>query len=207
MSPAATATSVPGPEWLARWREGPWPTDQGLLRFDGLGAVYPEEITGRWRGSGLHTGHPLDGLLELYGWYGKAIETSEVVHPLLFFGRNGDISAIDPAHVPLGLALRRPTLVRSRVARGIFAASHRLLRTGGPTARLRQIEHRGVTSAAIVYDKQPIIDHLRRIDADRLLGMMDLRSTPPLFFLLSFFLSFSGPGLIVRASVGRPSPG
>lgn len=55
----------------------------------------------------------------------------------------------------------------------------------GPTARLRQIEHRGVTSAAIVYDSQPIIDHLRRVDAGRLLGMMDLRSTPPLFFLLS----------------------
>ncbi|MER9838649.1 DUF4334 domain-containing protein [Mesorhizobium sp. M0145] len=38
-----------------------------------------------------------------------------------------------------------------------------------PTAplHLRKVEHRGITSAAIIYDGRPIIDYLRRIDDDR----------------------------------------
>ncbi|MER8408383.1 DUF4334 domain-containing protein [Mesorhizobium sp. M1307] len=41
-------------------------------------------------------------------------------------------------------------------------------------------------SAAIIYDRRPIIDYLRRIDDDRLLGMMDLRfMSKPFFFVLA----------------------
>jgi hypothetical protein len=186
MNPAAIGPSLAEPEWLFRWREAPLPTGQGLLCFDSLDPVDPDEMTGRWRGSGLHTRHPLDGLLEWFGWYGKSFETRECVDPLLFLSPNGDISAIDPARIPLRLALRRPTLARSRAARKLFAVSRQLLRAGGPTARMRKIEHRGVTSAAIIYDSQPIIDYFRRIDEDRLLGIMDLRSMPqPFFFLLA----------------------
>ena len=44
---------------------------------------------GRWRGRGLHTNHPLDGLLETFGWYGKEFVDAETVHPLLFLdGKN-----------------------------------------------------------------------------------------------------------------------
>jgi hypothetical protein len=185
MNTAAIGASLQEPKWLFRWRESPLPTDRGLLCFDHLGSVDPGQMTGRWRGSGLHTRHPLDGLLEWLDWYGKSFETPEIVHPLLFLGRNGDIYSIDPARIPLHWVLRRPMLARSRAARKLFAASRYLLRSGGPTARLRNIEHRGVTSAAIVYDSQPIIDYFRRIDDDRVFGIMDLRSMPqPFFFLL-----------------------
>ena len=46
-------------------------------------------MLGRWRGSGLPTGSPLDGLLEAYGWYGKEFLDAETVHPLLFGDRAG----------------------------------------------------------------------------------------------------------------------
>ena len=49
-------------------------TDQALEFFDELPAVAAQEITGRWRGSELATGHPLDGLLAASGWYGKQFD-------------------------------------------------------------------------------------------------------------------------------------
>jgi hypothetical protein len=57
--------------------------------------------------------------------------------------------------------------------------------TRKPKARLRSLEHRGVVTAAMVYDALPIIYVFRRVDADTLLGLMDLRGLPaPFFFLL-----------------------
>jgi hypothetical protein len=47
------------------------------------------------------------------------------------------------------------------------------------------MEHRGVMTAAMVYDDLPIIDVFREAAADTLLGLMDLRGLPqPFFFLL-----------------------
>ena len=37
----------------------------------------------------------------------------------------------------------------------------------------------------MIYDRQPIIDHFRRIDEIRLLGLMQVRTAPPYFFLLT----------------------
>jgi hypothetical protein len=47
------------------------------------------------------------------------------------------------------------------------------------------IEHRGVLTAAMVYDRQPIIDAFRRVGPDTVLGAMDLRGLPsPFLFVL-----------------------
>ena len=49
-------------------------------------------------------------------------------------------------------------------------------------ARLREIAFRGKASAAMVYDTQPIIDCFRRIDDDRVLGLMDVKGAPADYF-------------------------
>jgi hypothetical protein len=67
--------------------------DDALAFFDGLPAVPADEMLGRWRGSGLPTGSPLDGLLEAYGWYGKEFLDAETVHPLLFHDRTGPVTS------------------------------------------------------------------------------------------------------------------
>jgi hypothetical protein len=36
----------------------------------------------------------------------------------------------------------------------------------------------------MIYDRQPIIDHFRRIDEIRLLGLMQARTAPPPYFFL-----------------------
>jgi len=37
----------------------------------------------------------------------------------------------------------------------------------------------------MIYDRLPIVDHFRRIDQGRVLGLMETRSAPPYFFLLT----------------------
>lgn len=158
--------------------------DEALAYFDGLPSVRSEEITGRWRGRELRTGHPMDGLLEVTGWYGKQFDGVDAVHPLLFTGRGGKVFSVDPRRVPLGLADRMPTGVAGR-ARAALPAFQELVATRKPRARLRNVEHRGVVTAAMVYDHLPIIDVFRRAADDTLLGVMDMRQNPrPYFFIL-----------------------
>ena len=159
--------------------------DETLARFDASPPVRPEEMLGRWRGSELPTGSPLDGLLEAYGWYGKEFLDGERVHPLLFTGRDGRPHPVNPALVPLAVLRDRPALAHVPAVRAAFSVVRPLLRTSKAKARLRSVEHRGVQTAAMVYDALPIIDVFRRVDDDRVLGLMDMRGlAEPFFFLL-----------------------
>lgn len=170
--------------WLDRHRGGAAPVD-ALAFFDRLPPAGLDELRGRWRGRELPTGSRLDGLLSATGWYGKEVVDAETVHPLLFAGRSGVPRPISPALVPLGLLRRRPDLARSRPARAVFAAVRPLLRTRRPAARLRLVEHRGVCTAALLYDALPVVDVFRRAGTGVLLGLMDMRGLPePYFFVL-----------------------
>ena len=171
--------------WLKTWADDGWTTQAALDAFDRLPAVTPDAMTGSWRGSELPTGHPLDGLLALYGWRGKRFGDAETVDPLVF-DRDGEPVAIHPGLLPLGVALSLPRIARTEAARGLFRLILPLIATRLPKARLRTVEHRGQASAAMIYDDLPIIDHFRRVDDTRRLGLMDLRQTPqPFFFLLT----------------------
>jgi hypothetical protein len=156
-----------------------------LAFFDRLPAMDVGELTGRWRGSGLSTGSPLDGLLEAYGWYGKEFLDPETVHPLLVADRSGRPRPVDPALIPLSLVRNHAGFVHHRLVRTAFRGVRPLVFTRRPTARLRAVEHRGVLTAAMVYDALPIIDVFRRVSADTVLGLMDMRGlTDPFFFVL-----------------------
>ena len=158
---------------------------EAVAFFDSLPAAVPGELTGRWRGSGLPTGSPLDGLLERYGWYGKEFLDAETVHPLLFRDRSGRPRPVNPAFLPVGLLREHPAPAHLPPARWVFRAARPLLTTAQPRARLRTLEHRGVVTAAMVYDALPVIDVFRSGGPDLLLGWMDLRGLPrPYFFVL-----------------------
>lgn len=52
-------------------------------------------------------------------------------------------------------------------------------------ASLRQVEHRGVVTATMVYDRHPVFDHFRLIDDRAVLGVMDRKGEDmPLYFWL-----------------------
>ena len=176
--------AVAAEEWLEKHREGVDP-DEALAFFDELPAVTPDEMLGRWRGSGLPTGSPLDGLLESFGWYGKEFLDEDTVHPLLFADRGGEPRPVDPAMLPVGVLRDYAGFLNVWPIRRAFATVRPLLYTRRPKARLCTVEHRGVVTAAMVYDALPIIDVFRRVSDDVRLGAMDMRGLPsPFLFVL-----------------------
>ncbi len=77
--------------------------DEAVAAFDALPAVPTAALRGRWQGSEVPTGHPMDGVLTASGWYGKQFDDDEAVHPLIFeTGRQ--VLAANPRRVPLSLA-------------------------------------------------------------------------------------------------------
>lgn len=177
-----------------------------LAFFDRLPPVAVEDTVGRWRGSELPTGHRLDGLLTAYGWYGKDVLDAETVHPLLFPDRAGVPRPVDPRYAPLGLLREHTWLARTPIARAAFAGVRPLLTTRSPQARVRELEHRGVLTAALVYDRLPVVDVVRRVGPDTLLGLMDLRAlAEPFLFVLR--REVSAPPRTSRPAGRTPPPG
>lgn len=166
---------------LARMRADGVTAAVALALFDSLPPVLPYEMIGQWRGDGIPTGHPLDGLLEAYGWYGKAFYDEDRVDPLLFDTARGPVP-LDPRWLPLG-ALRF-WAIRSGIARLAFRVARPLFSTRRPAARLRVIDWNGQATAAMIYDRLPIVDMFKRVSPDLLLGLMDARGYPPFFFSL-----------------------
>jgi hypothetical protein len=150
-------------------------TATALALFDSLPAVELGEMIGSWRGRGVPTGHPMDGMLELFGWHGKRFDSIDDAHPLVFADGRGDLFSAKPALLPVGLLTRAPALVNSPISARVFRLLRPLLRTRKPAARLRMTQYRGVLTATMIYDAQPINDAFRRIDDDTVLGVMDLR--------------------------------
>ena len=168
------------------WSAGAASGADAVSCFDSLEGLAPERMIGRWRGTGLPTNHPLDGVLEALGWYGKAFESTDRVHPLLFRTRSGAVIPLDSTFMPVRVALRWPAFARSALVRAVFAASQPILRARRFTARLCVETYRGKRSAVMIYDSQPIADHFRELDNHRVLGMMEMRGMErPYFFMLT----------------------
>jgi hypothetical protein len=164
--------------------EGEATLSEVLRFFDRMPAVLPDVMLGRWKGSEIATGHVYDGLLGPSGWWGKSFRSADDVDPLLF-ERGGKLFAGNPGLMPLALIEGFPALAKSRPSAALFRFLSPLLRTGRPRARLRPVTYRGVTSAAMIYDQLPIADCFRKVDADTLIGAMDIRGfADPYFFVL-----------------------
>jgi hypothetical protein len=160
-------------------------TEAALAFFDSLPPIEVAPMIGSWRGKGVETCHPIDGLLERFGWHGKRFTGPDGAHPLIFEQMNGGVFSVNPAMIPVGFVIRHADLFRHRLAHWLFRAFGVVLRTDQPKARLRMTEYRGVVSATMIYDSLPINDIFRKVDDDTVLGVMDLRFTPqPFFFVL-----------------------
>ncbi len=159
-------------------------TAEAIALFDQLEPVDLDFMLGRWKGSGLHTGHPMDGLLEVANWYGKEFVTPECVHPLLFLDGSCKVFKVAPNPQMMKLSLSLPGL-KNESFKPAFTLFSSLLKTEQSQARLRMMEHRGKLSATMIYDHLPINDVFRKVDDNTLLGLMDYKeSAQPFFFVL-----------------------
>lgn len=153
-----------------------------LQEFQRLPPIEPREMIGLWTGRGIPSGHPFDGVLENLGWFGKRFTPALRADALLFRLDERKLIAINPARIPLRLALRFHKLGRTRTARNLFLYLQRVLRAKGPVASLKTMSFKGVASAAMVYDDLPITDHFRRIDDRRVMGAMMIETDDRIYF-------------------------
>ena len=159
-------------------------TNDALKIFDDLEPVDLDFMMSRWRGSEVHTNHPLNGFLEVTNWYGKEFVTAEHVHPLLFMDNNNNLFKIAPNPTVMKLGLRLPIL-KSKNLQPILGILTSLLKTEASHARIRMTEYREKVSATMIYDNLAINDIFRKIDENTVLGLMDYKGVPdPFFFIL-----------------------
>lgn len=158
-------------------------TAQAVELFDSLPPARADQMIGRWKGEGIDTNHPMDGVLEASYWHGKEFKGPDAVFPLIhklpIWGR----VAVNPALVPMKLSAVLP--LRDWLTPVLFPMIVPLIRTSKPKARLRTIEFRGRSHAAMLYDAKPINDIFAQLDANTMLGWMDFRGMEqPYFFKL-----------------------
>lgn len=139
-------------------------------------------MVGLWKGRGIPAGHPFDGVLENLGWFGKRFTPDMRADALLFRFGERRLVAIDPARIPLRLALRFHKVGRMRIAKGLFSYLQRGFRARGPVASLKTMSFQGVASAAMVYDDQPIVDHFRRMGDRKIMGAMTIQGDDRIYF-------------------------
>ena len=152
--------------------------------FDQLEAVDIEFMLGTWKGEEFITGHFMEGALDASGWHGKEFRDAESVHPLLYYKnkKRTQLFALNPA-----LATFHPielNLMKSKIAHLIVRLVRPIVQTKRFTARLRMLAFRGVSTATMVYDKQPINDAFRKLDENTVLGVMDMRGMDQYYFFL-----------------------
>jgi hypothetical protein len=155
---------------------------KALEKFQSLPPIEPREMIGLWTGQSIPSGHPIDGVLENLGWFGKRFTPEMRADPLLFRFDERRLIAVDPARIPLRLALRFHKVGRTRAARNLFPHLLRGLRAKGPVASLKTMSFQGVASAALVYDDQPIVDHFRRMDDRKIIGAMTIQGDDRVYF-------------------------
>jgi hypothetical protein len=99
--------------------------------FDSLPPVRPSEMVGVWRGEGIPSGHPLDGVLENLQWFGKRFDPDLRADALLFQWRPGRLVPIEPSFFPIRLSLRLATVwALVRRPQLVFIYSESFPRTG-----------------------------------------------------------------------------
>lgn len=152
-------------------RRGKITQREGWQFFDTLDPVRADSLQGKWKGSELASGHPMDGMLAASGWYGKYFDGRENVYPLLFEKADGELYAANPALLPLRLAGRLPRCV----IKVLFPLISPFVRTTRSSARLRMMRCRDKLTAVMIYDGQPVLDIFARVDDNTLLGVSDFK--------------------------------
>ena len=150
--------------------------EEAFKVWDAAPTVESYFMIASWKGFGFPTGHSFDGALESGGWYGKNFHSADKVDPLVYKCKDG--GAPWPAN---------PDKMTPIIQRGESVQDHRAeCEADGACARLRRVEYRGQTTAAMVYNTTPVIDLFRKIDDNTVMGVMDNITIPgpPFFFYL-----------------------
>lgn len=156
--------------------------NETITWFRSLEPVQPIEMLGLWKGAGIPSGHPLDGVLENLGWFGKRFHADMRADALLFQWRPDRLVAIDLGFVPIGLAIKAGPFGRTGLARSGFSYLQKACRARGTIASLKLRTLEDAATAAMFYDRQPVVDYFGRINDEELAGMMCVEGDARRFF-------------------------
>ncbi|WP_312407885.1 GXWXG domain-containing protein [Rhizobium sp.] len=156
--------------------------ERTLAWFRVLEPVNPAEMIGLWKGSGYPSDHPLDGVLENLGWFGKRFHSDLRADALLFERAPGKLIAIEPAYFPIGWILSFAGIGRKAFAPRLFSHITPRLGARGTTAVLQSRMDDKLITAAMVYDRQPIVDIFRRSKDGQIMGKMIVNGDPRHYF-------------------------
>jgi hypothetical protein len=165
---------------------------EALAIFDALDPVDFSFMKGQWKGYEISTGHPIDGLLDASGWYGKLFLSPEEVHPLLFKVKGKPkLFSVNPQFIPLSIPFPKIKALST-----VLTLLRPVLQTKKARARMRMVQYRGKLTGAMVYDHKAIIDVFVKIDDNTMLGAMDMKGDAhPYIFVLE--RDFSDNNLIL----------
>jgi len=121
-------------------------------------------------------------VLENLDWFGKRFHTNMRADALLFEGAPGELLAIEPAYFPIRRAMDFAGLGRRGWVRNLFSHLKHRLRAHGTTASLRLRMDEGVLTAAMEYDRQPIVDFFRQSPNGAVIGKMVVDGDPRRYF-------------------------
>lgn len=152
-------------------------TEEKFAIFDSLPAAEISDLcTGLWKGGAFPEARGSEDKLVQSGWYGKRFGGENDVDPLVFNVQDGDGKRF----------VASPPKVMALAGQGVAPPARQAeIETSEPSARLREVQYRGVVTASMVYNELPIIDHFRKADENTLLGVMDNIKLPgPAYFFV-----------------------
>jgi|SRR5690625_3409892 len=152
--------------------------------FDSLEPINITGMVGIWKGQELKTGHPMEGILEAANWYGKVFEDKDHVFPLVFETSSHKLYAGNPGKIYFKNLQKN---LSPKAVSVLFPIISPFIKTKKSKARLRMMNYRGKTTAAMFYDQLAIIDVFRKVDDDTVMGIMDCKhdsSDKSFFFIL-----------------------
>jgi hypothetical protein len=134
--------------------------------FAELPPVSMETLSGIWRAVAIPGVSPFYQVQIEKGWYGMRFTDPETVDSMLISTSDGaDIFAADVLKIVAAAPGADTHLSQIRTQ----------IETDQPMGRLRMISYRGAISAALIYDRQPVIDYFRTIDDTAVLCAAEAR--------------------------------
>ncbi|ODV89284.1 hypothetical protein CANCADRAFT_3912 [Tortispora caseinolytica NRRL Y-17796] len=153
------------------------PEKEALEFYLDLEPMELHELRGGWKGSTLYTDHPLDNKMASFGWHGMFFKNNEVVYPSIWNANDGSKFIADP--------LKVITAVQSSTAPDIMGSPQSYLTTSD-SARIRMVVSYDHPTATLIYNNLPIYDSFKRIDDDRIVGLVDMKGVDkPYFFMMT----------------------
>lgn len=138
--------------------------------FENLEMVNFNELKGIWKGYEISTTHAMSGALSKINWEGKEFVSKDEVYPLVMKINNRFLK-VNPRFLPINKMTIK--LVNIKVLRLFIPYYYKLIKSNRPHATIESYDVNNINTCSIVYNDLQIIDVLKKIDQNMIIGQMN----------------------------------